>query len=150
MMEEHELAEFELREQALAAMQEERLELLRAALNERDERAHQVTEVRIEQLRQRRMQERDRAVDEIQKRRIKTLRVLAKKRLHVDPASEVHKRDIVAEYGNYGSEAYAPVARLGSVPMPEVRHVDAPQVDTLAGLQQLQVRVGRWRWRGAV
>jgi hypothetical protein len=136
MMEAHELQEFEHREKAIAQMQEERLELLRAALNERDERAHQVADVRIEQLRQRRLQERDRALDEIQKRRIKTLRVLAKKRMHLDPEST--KRDIVTEYANFGSEVYAPVARLGSVPMPEVRHVDVPQLDTMPGLQQLQ------------
>jgi hypothetical protein len=135
MMEAHEMAEFEHREQAIAEMQEERLELLRVALAQRDERAQQVTEVRIEQLRQRRLQERDRALDEIQKRRIKTLRVLAKRRQQLDP--EPHKRDIVGEYANYGSTVYAPVARLGSVPMPEIRHVDVPQLDTLAGLQQL-------------
>jgi hypothetical protein len=69
-------------------------------------------EVRVEHLRQQKLLERDAAMDDIQKRRVKTLRILSKKRSHVEPVSK--QRDIVAEYGDFGSQVYAPITREGT------------------------------------
>ncbi len=65
----------------------------------------------MEHLRQQKLLERDAAMDDIQKRRVKTLRILSKKRSHVEPVSK--QRDIVAEYGDFGSQVYAPITREG-------------------------------------
>merc|ERR1719198_2592865 len=98
-----------------------RLDVLRSAVNERDEGNEFLAERRIE--------ERDHAVARIQAQRIKVLRKLTKARGKLVPpggegaamsvdakggkaskkAKAANKRDIIADYANFGSEVYAPI-----------------------------------------
>jgi hypothetical protein len=51
-------------------------------------------------------------MQKIQKKKVKALRKLADKRSKVE--NKVEKRDIIADYANFGSSVYAPKARDGS------------------------------------
>eukprot|EP00743_Colponemidia_sp_Colp-15_P003486 GILK01003764.1.p1 GENE.GILK01003764.1~~GILK01003764.1.p1 ORF type:complete len:665 (+),score=144.46 GILK01003764.1:160-2154(+) len=111
LMEEQEFNEWATRENEIKRLQDERLELLRHALLERDQQNEGKYAARIEQLRQRKIEEKDRALAKIQRKRIKVLRKMFKSRKDVQKKKE--KRDIVADYTNFGSKVYAPVAREG-------------------------------------
>ena len=105
-MVERELQEWKWREEEMDKMQQQRLDIIRSALYERDSRMEKVSEVRVEHLRHQKMLERDAVMDEIQKRRVKTLRILSKKRETIEPAP--HQRDIITQYADFGSQVYAP------------------------------------------
>ncbi|KAH8073877.1 hypothetical protein JL721_2424 [Aureococcus anophagefferens] len=122
--EQEEMREFRLRQREMDEAHEERLDLLRQALVDRDQDNEFLAEQRVEALRQRQIEERDRSVEQIQSQRIKVLRKLsmARGRLQM-PASEPPgskrrsgNRDIISEYGTYSSRVYAPIARLGQRP----------------------------------
>jgi hypothetical protein len=124
LLELQEMREFRLRQREMDEAHEERLDLLRQALVDRDQDNEFLAEQRVEALRQRQIEERDRSVEQIQSQRIKVLRKLsmARGRLQM-PASEPPgskrrsgNRDIISEYGTYSSRVYAPIARLGQRP----------------------------------
>lgn len=66
---------------------------------------------RIDHIWQRKLQERDTVLLKIQKKKMKALRKLAAKRSKVE--NKIEKRDIIADYANYASNVYAPMARDG-------------------------------------
>ena len=89
LLELQEMREFRLRQREMDEAHEERLDLLRQALVDRDQDNEFLAEQRVEALRQRQIEERDRSVEQIQSQRIKVLRKLsmARGRLQM-PASE--------------------------------------------------------------
>ncbi|KAG5186888.1 solute carrier, TRAMD3 or PAT1-domain-containing protein [Tribonema minus] len=117
LMEEQEVRELRLRASELDRIAERRLEVLRRAMAERDQGNQFLAEQRIEALRQRKVQERERQRHQTQHRRLKVLRKLAKARESMDKklrGSETRKkRDIIADYADFGSGVYAPVQREG-------------------------------------
>jgi hypothetical protein len=132
MMEEQELREWEHREGEIDDAHAERLAALQEKLLARDEQRQFVMDQRVEDLRRRRMAERDTAVAKIQKKRIKALRKLGKARVssetQVDTLTNTNSaaglakgqygrrrktRDIIGEYADHGSKVYAPLARNG-------------------------------------
>jgi hypothetical protein len=123
LLELQELREFSLRQREMDEAHKERLDLLRQALIDRDQDNEFLAEQRVEALRQRQIEERDKALESIQSQRIKVLRKLsmARGRLQMpasDPPGSKKRsgRDIIAEYGTYSSRVYAPIARLGQRP----------------------------------
>ena len=117
LMEQQELREFMIREEEFDAMREKRLEVLRKAIDERDASNEFLAEQRVEALRQRMMEDRDKTINHIQQRRIKALRKLSKARkdMPIVGGFNSHKsRDIIGEYSDYSSTVYAPIRRAGN------------------------------------
>jgi hypothetical protein len=121
LMEAQEVSEFEAREREFDSMRDKRVAVLRAAIDERDAANEFLAEQRVEAVRQRRMEGRDKAVAAVQTRRVKALRKLAKERkkaLRATPggvgvAAGRAARDIIGEYADAASGVYAPVRRDG-------------------------------------
>lgn len=139
MMEEQELLEWAEREKEIDRIQAERLELLQTAIEARDRENEFVQDQRVEEVRRKKMEEKDRAVAQIQRRRITALRKLAKQR-QADTLGKT-KRNIIDEYADYGSQVYAPVTRKGQHPDKQARRnieVNAQDLGSLGGLQNLE------------
>ncbi|CAM9861368.1 unnamed protein product, partial [Phaeothamnion confervicola] len=114
LMQAQELRELRMRERELDDAREERLRLLRRALSERDLGDEFLAEQRIEALRQARAQHKENRLAHIQRQRLKVLRKLTKARRAMPiPGNDSSRRDIVAEYADFGSEVYAPTKREG-------------------------------------
>ncbi|GMH92778.1 hypothetical protein TrST_g5199 [Triparma strigata] len=116
LMEQQELREYSLREAEFDAMREKRLTVLRKAIDERDASNEFLAEQRVEALRQRKMEQRDKALTNIQNRRIKALRKLSKARKDVPTVGALgsrKNRDIIGEYADFSSKVYAPIRRDG-------------------------------------
>jgi hypothetical protein len=84
---------------------------LQSALVEREKVTEENNAQRTEEIRLKKMENKERAVAKIQRQRIKVLRKMYKARKNVEVKS--HKRDIIEEYFNYGSTVYAPITRDG-------------------------------------
>lgn len=144
MMEEQELLEWAEREKEIDRIQAERLELLQTAIEARDRENEYVQDQRVEEIRRKKMEEKDRAVAQIQRRRITALRKLTKTR-QADQLGK-KKRDIITEYADYGSQVYAPVTRKGQHPDRQTRRnveISSADLNTLGGLSHLESTLSR-------
>jgi hypothetical protein len=70
LMERQEMLELQMREEEIDLNRHERLQTLRAALKDRDEGNQFLAEQKLEALRQRKMEDRERALEHIRKKRI--------------------------------------------------------------------------------
>jgi len=115
LMAKQEQLQFRRREEEIQELQDQRLQLLEAALVEKDKEAMYASEQRVEALRQRKIEQKDIAVAAIQRRRITMLRKLQHQRkLEEDRIQrKPRKRDIISDYADFKSKAYAPKTRLG-------------------------------------
>jgi hypothetical protein len=111
LMEEQEFKEWNKRENDIKHIQDERLQLLQTALYDREKENEERTAQRIEEIRLKKTEHKDRALAKIGRKRIKLLRKMFKARKSNDQTS-IH-RDIIEEYANFGSEVYAPITRKG-------------------------------------
>lgn len=110
LMEEQEFREWGKREDDLKRLQNERLNLLQSALIERN-RSEDAHSRRIEDIRLKKTEDKEKSIAKIQRRRIKVLRKMFKARKNLD--NKGAKRDIISEYSNFGSIVYAPITRDG-------------------------------------
>merc|ERR1719240_383556 len=113
MMGEQELRDWNVREEQILELQQEKLGVFDAGLRKRAEARENHWDERIEHMRQIKLTEKDKEISQIQRRRIKALRKLSEARKHVEASKE--PRDVVAEYAEYGSEVYAPLTRNGLI-----------------------------------
>jgi hypothetical protein len=65
---------------------------------------------RVEEIRLKKIENKERAFAKIQRKRIKILRKMYKARRNVEIKGK--KRDIIEEYANFGSTTYAPILTL--------------------------------------
>lgn len=113
LMEGQEMKELRLRSLELERAREERLALLKRAMDERDQGNEFMVQQRIEALRQSKVEERERHQKQLQQRRIKVLRKLTKARESLSDGGHKKGRDIIEEYANCASAVYAPIQREG-------------------------------------
>ncbi len=116
LMEQQELREFGAREEEFDRMREQRISVLRRAIDERDAANEFLAEQRVEALRQRLVEGRDKVLAHIQTRRVKALRKLGKARASAKFPGGFNSRKgraIIDEYADFGSKIYAPVRRDG-------------------------------------
>ena len=114
LMEQQELREMRVRENEIDAQRELRIEQLEQALVAREETSEFATAQRVENLRVRLMEERDKRLQQLRNKRVKVLRRLVQNRAQVDSAlSDSRRRDIIKDYFDKGSATYAPRARDG-------------------------------------
>merc|ERR1719343_1066308 len=138
LMEGQEFRDWADRERQIRELQEKRLALLQMALEKRDQKRSNSHEDKIERLRQKKEEERDRKLAACQRQKTKVLRKMEKERARMEQIS--HKRDIIAEYADFTSQVYAPVARLGHVPDSNTAKIEVQPADltTFPGLVQLE------------
>lgn len=111
-----EAKEWREREAELADLQERRLQIFCAALERREAERDTRGTTRMTSTLTLKESARRGAIETIQKARLKTIRRLtvARSKVPIQPISL--KRDIIAEYANFGSKVYAPLQREGRFP----------------------------------
>ena len=110
-MEEQEFRHWAKIEEDIKRLQNERLNLLQSALVEREKEIEEKHSQRIEEIRLRKTETKERSIAKIQRKRIKVLRKMFKARKNVDTKGK--RRDIIEDYSNFGSTVYAPITRDG-------------------------------------
>merc|ERR1711988_1024688 len=117
---------------------DKRLSLLKEALAQRTLQREAAQDDKVERMRQRKEEERDRTLAACQRRRIKVLRKMQKERQKTE--AKPAKRDVIAEYADFTSQVYAPLARHGSVPDSNTARIEVQPADlsTFPGLVQLE------------
>ena len=147
LMAEQELKEWEEREREIEAIEGARLDLIRKALEQRDEEKDQANFQRLEHARQMRVAEKDKFLSSIHKRRLRALRKLTdgRKRMEALAEPDKYKRDIIRDYANYDSQVYAPITRLGSTMDRNAADFEAkPEIlASLEGLMELEATLPR-------
>jgi hypothetical protein len=159
MLEARELAEWALREEEMREEQQARLEVLVDTLRARESKVEELSEARVDLVRQEKLQARDAAFDAIHRERIKLHRQLGKARVQLDDAtahmsggykertsSSTHAagrhtgvRDIVSQYADHSSQVYAPVQREGKLPVKNmVVDYGIPLITNFQGLSELE------------
>lgn len=111
LMDEQEFKEWAKRESDIKRIQNERLNLLHTALIDREKENEERSAQRVEELKLKKTEQKDRALVKIGRKRIKVLRKMFKQRKVADQMTV--KRDIIEEYADYGSRVYAGVTREG-------------------------------------
>mmetsp|Transcript_25108 Transcript_25108/g.78157 ORF Transcript_25108/g.78157 Transcript_25108/m.78157 type:complete len:705 (+) Transcript_25108:91-2205(+) len=138
LMEAQEFRDWADRERQIKELQERRLALLRDALLERDTRREGAQVDKVERMRQKKEEERDRKLAALQRQRTKVLRKMQKERQNAEKTST--KRDVISEYADCASQVYAPLARHGHVPDSKTAKIEVQPADlaTFPGLVQLE------------
>ena len=113
MMEMQQLEEMARREAEIQSLQEQRLAVIEAALEARDQETRFVNEQRMEELKERQAAAVETHAAKVHHQRIRQLRKIAKARQLVGRPREASKRDIISDYANFGSKTYAPIKREG-------------------------------------
>ena len=111
LMEEQEIREWKKRGMELKRTQNEKLNLLQAALVVREKDTEEYGAKRLEAIRAKKTEGKNRLTAKIQRRKIKILRKILKTRKSLD--TDTLKRDIVDEYHNFASRVYANITREG-------------------------------------
>lgn len=154
MMEQQETEEWGHRETEIDDNQAERLALLQQTLMDREQDREIVAEQRVEDVRQKAMQNKDAKLTHIQRKRIQALRKLTKQREDAETQVDVltntgtaaglgrtvqgrrpRQRDIIGEYANFNSKVYAPKTRFGQ--QPEKSVPAAAQTSTMVDAEDL-------------
>merc|ERR1719310_2715006 len=138
LMEAQEFRDWAERERHIRELQEKRLQLLRDALEARDERREQSQNDKVECMRAKKEEERDRVLAACQRRRTKVLRKTQKARQEAEGTKM--KRDVIAEHVDFTSQVYAPLARIGCVPDSNTARIEVQPADlaTFPGLVHLE------------
>ena len=114
MLEEWERREWEDREQEIVELQEEQLRTLAVEREQREARIDATSNQRLEALQSRLLHDKQQALTQLQKQRVKVLRTLGAARQRAE--WKVEKRSVIAEYASYSSNVYAPSTKLGKFP----------------------------------
>ncbi|KAL3899653.1 MAG: hypothetical protein SGCHY_001896 [Lobulomycetales sp.] len=146
MMEQMELKEWADRDEEIRKIQNARLKLLETALRAREASNEVMNNERLETMWVRKLQQRDSAFEEIEKKRMRGIRKLAERRKKIDVyfTGKGNKRDIIEEYGNYASKVHSKVLQGGEV-MTQARMEFMEQVSDMQSfkkLDQLQRGIG--------
>eukprot|EP00927_Polykrikos_kofoidii_P056045 TRINITY_DN50229_c0_g1_i1.p1 TRINITY_DN50229_c0_g1~~TRINITY_DN50229_c0_g1_i1.p1 ORF type:complete len:703 (-),score=151.85 TRINITY_DN50229_c0_g1_i1:483-2591(-) len=138
LMETQEFRDWAERERNIRELQEKRLHLLQEALTTRDFSREQSQNERVERMRKKKEEERDRVLAACQRKRIKVLRKTQKERQAAEGRPK--KRDVIAEHADFTSQVYAPLARKGYIPDSNTARIEVQPADlmTYPGLVQLE------------
>jgi hypothetical protein len=103
--------EWSKKEDEIKKVHREGLELVKQAIIEREQDINEKNAQRIEDIKIRKTEQKNRLIAKIQRRKIKLLRKLLKSR-KVEGEDE-NLRDIIEDYADYGSNVYAGISREG-------------------------------------
>lgn len=107
-----EVEQWAKRDRYIVEIQQQRLNLMVQKFQTREDEAATIRQKRVENVLNDREKRRQEAVERIEKKRLKVLRTLTEQRRQMT-AKKHTRRDIVNEYSNKGSSAYAPLRRQG-------------------------------------
>lgn len=107
-----EVEQWAKRDRYIVEIQQQRLNLMVQKFQSREDEQAEVRQKRVENVLNERERRRQEAVERIEKKRLKVLRTLTEQRRQMT-AKKHTKRDIVTDYSNKGSTAYAPLRRQG-------------------------------------
>lgn len=110
-MEDQEVREWSKKEEEIKKVHREGLELVKQAIIEREKDITEKNSQRIEDIKIRKTEQKNRLIAKIQRRKIKLLRKLLKSR-KVEGEDD-NLRDIIEDYADYGSNVYAGISREG-------------------------------------
>jgi hypothetical protein len=138
LMEISEFREWAEREKNIKELQDKRLEILRQGLESRDREREAGQLNKVERMRQRKEEERDRVLAQCQRRRVKVLRKTQKDRQRTE--EKPMRRDVIADHADLTSHIYAGLARHGHVPDSNTARIEVQPADltTHPGLLQLE------------
>jgi hypothetical protein len=111
LLEDQEKKEWKKRENEIKKVQNERLNLLQSALIVREKDTEEAGIKRIEAIKAKKMEGKNRLVAKIQRKKIKILRKILKTKKNLEKTT--NKRDIVEEYYNFASRVYGNITREG-------------------------------------
>lgn len=111
LMEDQEIKEWRKREGEIKRVQNERLNLLQSALIEDEKEQEEKNEKRVEAIKIKKTENKNRLIAKIQRKKIKFLRKILKTKKALE--TDNRKRDIVEEYHNFASRVYANITREG-------------------------------------
>eukprot|EP00929_Paragymnodinium_shiwhaense_P007851 TRINITY_DN111766_c0_g1_i1.p1 TRINITY_DN111766_c0_g1~~TRINITY_DN111766_c0_g1_i1.p1 ORF type:complete len:699 (-),score=251.90 TRINITY_DN111766_c0_g1_i1:171-2267(-) len=139
LMEAQEFRDWAERERHIRELQEKRLQLLKEALAARDDKREQSQNDKVERMRAKKEEERDRVLAACQRRRTKVLRKTQKARQQAEGGTKT-KRDVIAEHVDFTSQVYAPLGRKGHVPDSNTARIEVQPADlaTFPGLVHLE------------
>ena len=109
---EREVEQWARRERQIVDLQQRRLNLLVNNFQKREDQDAEKRKARVERVLEAHEEKRQREVEKIEKKRLKVLRTLTEQRKQMT-AKKHTKRDIVSDYADRGSSAYAPLRRQG-------------------------------------
>ncbi len=78
------------------------MQLLHSALIEREKEVEDINAQRIEEIKKRKTENKNRLIAKIQRKKIKVLRKMLKRKKDINERN--NKRDIIEEYANFGSK----------------------------------------------
>jgi hypothetical protein len=138
LLEAQEFREWADRDRTIRELQEKRLMLLQEALAQRDENRDSRQLDKVDRIRVRKEEERDRKLAACQRVRTKVLRKMQKEKTAAE--HPVKKRDVIADYADFTSHVYAPLARQGNVPDYNTAKIEVQPTDlsSFPGLVQLE------------
>lgn len=110
-MEEQENREWKKKEDDIRKLHSEGLELVKQAIIEREKDITEKNMQRIEEIKIRKTEQKNRHVANYQRKQIKDVRKLMKLRKAEDVVT--HKRNIIEDYADFGSQVYAGISREG-------------------------------------
>ncbi|XP_072369795.1 cilia- and flagella-associated protein 91 isoform X2 [Scyliorhinus torazame] len=114
MMEAMERNEWAFREQEIEKLQEIRLEVLLNLLSQREAKQQEMNVKRVDAIWSKVQQRKVMAIKRIRLEHIKEIRKLTAKRRNVE--GRLERPGLIQDYANYGSQVYAPIARIGQFP----------------------------------
>lgn len=122
LMEEQEVKEWANREDGIKKLHNERMNLLQSALLERERETEEKHATRIEDIRIKATEKKERNLAKIHRKRIKVIRKKFKERKKMQAttastsasSSFTKKRDIIEDYADFSSQVYAPITRQGA------------------------------------
>jgi len=120
--------------------QDAKIKQLMEKLRERDAKAQDYLNRRLDRLKQAKLKSRNDQLSHIHHQRVKGFRKLGKE----DPyaINKKTKRDVIGDYADHESHVYAPVARVGRAPMKNhVVDYGIPLIQDYQGLTSLESRI---------
>ncbi|XP_041373414.1 cilia- and flagella-associated protein 91-like [Gigantopelta aegis] len=111
MMDDMERKEWALREQEIEKLQEARLEMLQKLLKEREEHHQELNIRRLDKLWSKKQKVKEARIKKIRHEHIRMIRKLTVKHHNVE--GRLERPEIINEYSNHDSQAYAPKTRIG-------------------------------------
>jgi len=113
LLKEQETKEWMQREKEIEEVQNEKLKTIVQALMQREKEVEEEHAMRIEDIKIKKTEQKNRLVAKLNKRKIKTLRALVKEKRQEEEEDKGPGRDIIEEYHNFASRVYAGIAREG-------------------------------------
>eukprot|EP00331_Platyophrya_macrostoma_P030688 CAMPEP_0176453828 /NCGR_PEP_ID=MMETSP0127-20121128/29490_1 /TAXON_ID=938130 /ORGANISM="Platyophrya macrostoma, Strain WH" /LENGTH=552 /DNA_ID=CAMNT_0017842801 /DNA_START=223 /DNA_END=1881 /DNA_ORIENTATION=+ len=111
LMKDQEEREWGKRDNEIKKVQNERMNLLKSALIEREKDTEERNAQRIQDVKIKKTEQKNRLIAKIQRKKIKVMRKMLKSRK--EEGEPELRRDIIEEYHNFASRVYAGIAREG-------------------------------------